>query len=354
MIRVSLRSSGKGKMTPIVEKYKNIFTSEQYLNTHLLLQKNTALLTPASEVAYLVEVINQFRPKVVYEIGSFFCETTKVMADAMAKKAYEGTLHTTDPYGRERCPQIIEKLPEKIKSLIKYYPFFSMEMILHLKEIEKKECFLDLTFIDGNHDLEYALFDLISVSNATNYGGCIVIDNIENQPTRLALKTFLNLFPWWTCLLDGEVVDACSLNEKAESISSYQGYSWAVLIAPQDNIIGFAGKVLRLKISDRNPTELIINFADTRTEKHALCEVEKTYWPFNFHITGVGAVTEEKHIIKISLEGQETSKHVTLMKPPQGIVGEGYWVVEAKIFPAKDAKGSFIVLDCDSPLSVHS
>ena len=250
-----------------------------------MLQKNTALLTAASEVAYLVEVINQFRPKVVYEIGSFFCETTKVMADAMAKKAYEGMLHTTDPYGAERCPQIIEKLPEKIRSYIKYYPFCSMEMISHLKEREKKECFLDLTFIDENHDLEFALFDLISVSNATNYGGCIVIDNIENRPTRLALKTFLNLFPWWTCLLDGEYVEACSLDENIERISLRENTVWAVLIAPQDNIIGFAGKVLRLKISDRNPTELIINFADTRTEKHALCEVEKYYWPFNFHIT---------------------------------------------------------------------
>jgi len=40
-------------MTTIVEKYKNIFTSEQYLKTQSLLQKNTALLTPASEVAYL-------------------------------------------------------------------------------------------------------------------------------------------------------------------------------------------------------------------------------------------------------------------------------------------------------------
>ena len=341
-------------MTPIVEKYKNIFTSEKYLNTHLLLQKNTALLTPASEVAYLVEVINQFRPKVVYEIGSFFCETTKVMAGAMAKEAYGGTLHTTDPYGSERCPPIIENLNETIKKCIKYYPFYSMEMILHLKESEKKECFLDLTFIDGNHDLEYALFDLISVSNATNYGGCIVIDNIENRPTRLALKTFLSLFPWWTCLLDGECVEACSLDENVERISLRENTIWAVLVAPQDNIVGTAGKVLRLKISDKNPTELIINFADTHTEKHALCEVEKYYWPFNFHITGVGAVMEEKHLIKISLEGQETSKHVTLGKPPQGIVGEGYWVVEAKIFPAKDAKGSFILLDCDSPLSVHS
>lgn len=350
MIRVSLRSSGKGKMTPIVEKYKNIFTSEQYLNTHLLLQKNTALLTPASEVAYLVEVINQFRPKVVYEIGSFFCETTKVMADAMAKKAYEGTLHTTDPYGRERCPQIIEKLPEKIKSLIKYYPFFSMEMILHLKEIEKKECFLDLTFIDGNHDLEYALFDLISVSNATNYGGCIVIDNIENQPTRLALKTFLNLFPWWTCLLDGEVVDACSLNEKAESISSYQGYSWAVLIAPQDNIIGFAGKVLRLKISDRNPTELIINFTDTKKEKYALCEARKYYFPFDVYITGVGLALEEKHLIEIHLSNQEISKKVELMKLPQGKVGEGFWLIEAALYPKGDNHESFIILDRDVPI----
>lgn len=350
MIRVSLRSSVKGKMTPIVEKYKNIFTSEKYLNTHLLLQKNTALLTPPSEVAYLVEVINQFRPKVVYEIGSFFCETTKVMADAMAKKAYEGTLHTTDPYGRERCPQIIEKLPEKIKSLIKYYPFFSMEMILHLKEIEKKECFLDLTFIDGNHDLEYALFDLISVSNATNYGGCIVIDNIENRPTRLALKTFLSLFPWWTCLLDGEYVEACSLDENIERISLRENTIWAVLIAPQDNIVGTAGKVLRLKISDKNPTELIINFADTHTEKHALCEVRKNYFPFNVHITGVGIALEERQLIEIHLNNHEISKKVELMKPSQGKVGEGFWLIEAELYTKGDNHEPFIILDRDVPI----
>jgi hypothetical protein len=225
-----------------------------------------------------------------------------------------------------------------------------MEMILHLKEMEKKECFLDLTFIDGNHDLEYALFDLISVSNATNYGGCIVIDNIENRPTRLALKTFLNLFPWWTCLLDGEVVDACSLNQKAESISSYQAYSWAVLIAPQDNIIGVAGKVLKLKISDRNPTKLIINFTDTKKEKHAVCEVKKYYFPFNVHITGVGLALEEKHLIEIHLNNQEISKKVELMKPPQGKVGEGFWLIEAELYPKGDNHEHFIILDRDVPI----
>ena len=350
MIRGSSRSSVKGRMTTIVEKYKNIFTSEQYLKTQSLLQKNTALLTPASEVAYLAEVINQFRPKVVYEIGSFFCETTKVMAEAMAKETYGGTLHTTDPYGAERCPQIIEKLPEKIKSCIKYYPFCSMEMILHLKEREKKECFLDLTFIDGNHDLEYALFDLISVSNATNYGGCIVIDNIENRPTRLALKTFLSLFPWWTCLLDGECVEACSLDENVERISLRENTIWAVLVAPQDNIIGAAGKVLKLKISDKNPTQIQINFASTNREKEAVCEIRKLYFPFNVHITGVGLALEEKQLIEISLDKQETSKQVDLLKPPQGKVGEGFWLIEAELYPKGDNHEASVILDRDMPI----
>jgi len=352
LIQGSLQSSVKGKMTPIVEKYKNIFTSVQYQNTHLLLQKNTSLLTPASEVAYLVEVINQFKPKVVYEIGSFFCETTKVMAEAMTKETYGGTLHTTDPYGAERCPQIIEKLPDKIKSCIKYYPFCSMEMILHLKEREKKECFLDLTFIDGNHDLEYALFDLISVSNATNYGGCIVFDNIENRPTRLALKTFLNLFPWWTCLLDGECVKAGSLTEKVKKISSRENTVWAVLIAPQDNIVGGAGKVFTVKISDRNPTQILINFADTQTEKHVLCEVNKSYFPFNYHITGDGFALEEKHLIEIYLNKHEKSKQVDLMKPSKGIVGEGFWLIAAEVYPGNDNPESYVILDRDNPINV--
>lgn len=198
--------------------------------------------------------------------------------------------------------------------------------------------------------MEYALFDLISVSNATNYGGCIVIDNIENRPTRLALKSFLSLFPWWTCLIDGELVDACSLNGKAESISSHQGYSWAVLIAPQDNTVSPAGRVLKLKISDKNPTQVQINFANTNREKHAACEIRKLYFPFNVHITGVRLALEEKHLIEIFLDTQETSKQVDLVKRPQGKVGEGFWLIEAELYPKGDNHEAFIILDRDIPI----
>jgi hypothetical protein len=145
-------------------------------------------------------------------------------------------------------------------------------------------------------------------------------------------------------------VEACSLDENVERISLRENTIWAVLVAPQDNIIGAAGKVLKLKISDKNPTQIQINFASTNREKEAVCEIRKLYFPFNVHITGVGLALEEKQLIEISLDKQETSKQVDLLKPPQGKVGEGFWLIEAELYPKGDNHEAFVILDRDMPI----
>ncbi len=66
---------------------------------------------------------------------------------------------------------------------------------------------LDLVLVDGNHDYEFALFDLQMAARLLRPGGVIVMDNAEQTGPFQASRTFLAAHPAW--------------HELGNSISSY-------------------------------------------------------------------------------------------------------------------------------------
>ena len=54
-----------------------------------------------------------------------------------------------------------------------------------------------MIFVDGNHDYEFALFDILSAARALEPGGLIVIDNISQPGPYFALLEFLAKNPGW-------------------------------------------------------------------------------------------------------------------------------------------------------------
>jgi hypothetical protein len=56
--------------------------------------------------------------------------------------------------------------------------------------------------VDGNHEYEFALFDVMCVARAMRPGGLMVMDNIEQIGPRLAAITFLERNPDWRDVAD--------------------------------------------------------------------------------------------------------------------------------------------------------
>jgi hypothetical protein len=62
--------------------------------------------------------------------------------------------------------------------------------------------YYDFVLVDGNHEYEFALFDVMCAARAVRPGGLMVMDNIEQIGPRLAAKTFLERNPDWRDVAD--------------------------------------------------------------------------------------------------------------------------------------------------------
>lgn len=338
------------KQNLFAEEYKKIFREEEYIKKISELQKKN-LLTPHEEVAYLVRCIQKTKPKVIYEIGTFFGQTTEILAQALHENG-EGELYTTDPYGGERCPKIISEFPENFQKRVHYFPYSSMDMFAHLQAVFKNDTFLDLTFIDGCHEFEHALFDLISTSSKTTPGGCIVIDNLENKPTCLALEKFIGMFPFWKCMINGEYIDNLSLQKKIREIKKQKKICWGVLISPQENLIGNLGKKFTKKFENILPAGLEISFANTQSGQNVFCEIKRTYVPYDFHLTGNGMFQENPLSFEYEIGREKTKINIQLKQKLSTIFSQGYWLVELEIYPSGPEQDALLVLEKDNPVKI--
>ena len=153
--------------------------------------------------ATLFTLIRALRPKVVAEVGTLFAGTTEVMARALWENG-EGIILTTDPLGGERCPAIIGSWPQELRDITHFHALTSMDFFT---ELDRKRVTLDLVLVDGNHDFEFALFDLQMAARLLRPGGVIVMDNAEQTGPFLAARTFLSAHPAWRelgrAILDG-------------------------------------------------------------------------------------------------------------------------------------------------------
>ncbi len=173
--------------------------SESFKRTTLFYLSYPArsLLSHASR-AVLHHLIVMRRPRLALEIGTYQAGTSEVMARALWE-AGQGHLETIDPYGAERCPPIIAALPPELQQRISFSPVTSA---LHFDQAMSRGALYDLVFIDGNHEFEFARFDLECAARLMRPGGIIVLDNVSQSGPRLATKLFLESNPEWHDLTD--------------------------------------------------------------------------------------------------------------------------------------------------------
>jgi hypothetical protein len=183
--------------------------------------------------ALLHHLVVMRRPERILEIGTMYAGTTEVLARA-AWEAGTGHVETIDPYGSERCPKLIATFPPDLQKLVTFFPVSSA---MHFDDAIHRGKLYDLILIDGNHELEFALFDLECAARVMRPGGIVVLDNIEQVGPRFAAKIFLERHPEWIDIA-GVVGLADPADPLAEPTPSFPGTKNYILQAPADIVIG--------------------------------------------------------------------------------------------------------------------
>lgn len=183
--------------------------------------------------AALHHLILMRRPEHVLEIGTYQAGTAEVLARALWE-AGRGHLETIDPYGAERCPPIIAAFPPELRERITFSPVTSA---VHFDQAISRGMQYDLVLIDGNHEFEYARFDLECAARLMRPGGLVVLDNIDQAGPRLATKLFLEDHPDWRDVAD--VVRLIDPNDLlAVPPASFIHTKFYLLEAPPHYVVG--------------------------------------------------------------------------------------------------------------------
>lgn len=152
-------------------------------------------LVSAVSQALLYALIRNLKPEHVFEIGTYKAGTAEVICRALHANG-RGVLHTTDPFGRHRVPAIVRRWPSELRHRVRFHALDSMAFFgVMLADPETRA---DLVFVDGNHDYEFALFDIGCAARVLRPGGFIVVDNVSQAGPYLAARDFLAAHPDWT------------------------------------------------------------------------------------------------------------------------------------------------------------
>jgi predicted O-methyltransferase YrrM len=197
--------------------------------------------------AFLYLLVRAMKPEAVAEIGTFFAGTSEVFSRALWENKF-GVLHTVDPYGGARCPGIIRQWPKALQDYVRYYDANSMEFFHRRASAETP---FDIILIDGNHELEFALFDLQMAARLIRRGGMIVMDNAEQTGPFWAAVRFLAENPDWTeC---GGAIEGRKTSRPFDSArASIPGTSFLVLQAPRFYIVSAVPRSWAQKRIDSN------------------------------------------------------------------------------------------------------
>jgi predicted O-methyltransferase YrrM len=151
-----------------------------------------SLLTDVSQ-ALLYSVIRNLRPEHVVEIGTYKAGTAEGLARAVLANGL-GTVHTVSPFDAERFAAISANWPPELQLAVRYHRVDSMAFFM---EADQERIRPGVVFIDGNHDYEFASFDIQATARRLLPGGFIFVDNVSQAGPYFATKDFLAHHPDW-------------------------------------------------------------------------------------------------------------------------------------------------------------
>ena len=157
-------------------------------------------LSPEAQ-ALLFTLTRNLKPAHVFEIGTLLAGTSEAICRALQANG-TGLLHTTDPFSLAAVPAILMKWPRELRRHVKFYHLDSMAFFMRMEQAGVRS---QLTFIDGRHDYEFALFDLSMAARTLDPGGLILLDNVSQPGPYLAVLDFQRDTPGWReCGYSGE------------------------------------------------------------------------------------------------------------------------------------------------------
>jgi predicted O-methyltransferase YrrM len=180
----------------------------------------------------LYHLVRSMRPENVLEIGTYFGAGSEVMTRGLWENG-KGTLHTIDPFGPIRGPALIGRWNEALQRHVRFYPWSSMELFQRLAEQQTP---IDMAFIDGNHDFEFALFDLQSAARFMSPGGVVVMDDANQSGPFWASKVFLEQNPGWSEL--GDCLSKAETDPFGPLPTTFLESKFVLLQAPREVVVG--------------------------------------------------------------------------------------------------------------------
>jgi predicted O-methyltransferase YrrM len=151
-----------------------------------------SLVSPDTQ-ALLFAMVRNLKPAHVFEIGTYRCGSSEAICRALYENGV-GTLHTVDPFGRGIVPGILLKWPEPMRRHVHYHALDSMAFYMLMTSIRASA---DVIFIDGNHEYEFALFDLQAAARHLAPGGFLLLDNVSQPGPFFAAVDFMRANRGW-------------------------------------------------------------------------------------------------------------------------------------------------------------
>jgi predicted O-methyltransferase YrrM len=150
-------------------------------------------LVPPDAHALLYSLVRNLKPEHAFEIGTFKGGTSEAICRALAANG-TGVLHTVDPFRSDYIKTIFANWPAALLSHLRCHPTYSMAFF---GAMEREGIRPALVFVDGNHDYEFAAFDIACGARLMQRGGFMVIDNIAQPGPFYAALDFLAANPAW-------------------------------------------------------------------------------------------------------------------------------------------------------------
>jgi len=150
-------------------------------------------LIPPQAQAILYCLIRNQRPDHVFEIGSYKAGTTEALARALHANG-KGVAHTVDPFRGDYVAAVLKSWPPQ---LFRHVRLHSMDSMAFYKNMERQGIHPGIVFVDGNHDYEFAAFDIACGARATTPDGYVFVDNVAQPGPFFAACDFLTTNPDW-------------------------------------------------------------------------------------------------------------------------------------------------------------
>jgi predicted O-methyltransferase YrrM len=150
-------------------------------------------LISSQSQALLYTLIRNLRPEYVFEIGTYKAGTTEAICRALLANN-KGTAHAVDPFQGEYIAAVLKFWPPE---LFRHVRLHMKDSMAFFGDMERQRIHPELVFVDGNHEYEYAAFDIACGARLLAPGGFIFVDNISQPGPFFAARDFLAANTGW-------------------------------------------------------------------------------------------------------------------------------------------------------------